>query len=411
MFTTVDQVKTIITNFLTKTGRGGFITGTVSSVNPLKIQINARLEITEENLYISDNCIGLSINDDASIREPLAVGDGVVLITRPSTTDGTKYILLDRIQSYSTNKNASLPVSSDLENGGTINGDLNIDGNVNVSSILTTKSLVVNNNGKIEKNSDMLFMENLIAKSRIALIDASGNFVFYDTSNASNHIVRMRVYKSTGSIELPTGGFYCQSAGFDWDPGRTLARIYNAANGGWLGVGGSGIPQSSLGRIVVSLNQNIANLNAAGSYLEVTRSDGIAFGCNWWQSDTRLKKNIEEYTDAERGLKTIMKIEPISFDWKETDEHIDLGLSANQLELIQEDLILKIEQGEDSPLYDEEEPFIRQINESALITELVLAVQQQQTMINCQTEQMSELKSGIELLKKEIEILKGDVNG
>lgn len=119
MFTTVEQVKKIITNFLNKTGRGGFMTGVVSSISPLKIQVGARLEVPEENLYITDNCIGLTINlkhdhqdiDDSKalqngvvLRKALSIGDGVLLLCRPNTLDGTKYIVLDRIQPYSTTR-------------------------------------------------------------------------------------------------------------------------------------------------------------------------------------------------------------------------------------------------------------------------------------------------------------------
>ncbi|EYE88262.1 hypothetical protein Q428_08665 [Fervidicella metallireducens AeB] len=113
MFTTVEQVKKIITNFLNNTGRGGFMTGVVSSISPLKIKAGARLEIPEENLYITDNCIGLvinlrhkhnysegALNDGVVLREALQVGDGVLLLCRPRTVDGTKYIVLDRIQPY-----------------------------------------------------------------------------------------------------------------------------------------------------------------------------------------------------------------------------------------------------------------------------------------------------------------------
>lgn len=113
MFTTVEQVKKIITNFLNKTGRGGFMTGVVSSISPLKIKAGARLEIPEDNLYITDSCIGLVINlrhkhnyseealkNKVILRQSLKVGDGVLLLCRPSAADGTKYIVLDRIQQY-----------------------------------------------------------------------------------------------------------------------------------------------------------------------------------------------------------------------------------------------------------------------------------------------------------------------
>lgn len=88
-----------------KTGRGGFLTGTISAVSPLKIRINQRLEISETNLYVTENCIGLkgahsSTGAKCQIRKPLAVGDGVLLLCRPASDEGSKYVLLDRIQPF-----------------------------------------------------------------------------------------------------------------------------------------------------------------------------------------------------------------------------------------------------------------------------------------------------------------------
>lgn len=103
MFVTVEQVKQIVNSLLDKQGRGGFLTGTVSSINPMKIRINSRLELSAASLYITDSCIGIDIiseNGRGTVREPLKVGDGVLLLCRPATLDGTKYIILDRIQEY-----------------------------------------------------------------------------------------------------------------------------------------------------------------------------------------------------------------------------------------------------------------------------------------------------------------------
>lgn len=111
MFTTVEQVKEIVTQMLTKTGRGGFLTGTVTSTGPLKIRVSPRLEIGEADLYITENCIGCTgihsyTGATCYIRDPLRSGDGVLLISRPSSIDGVKYILLDRIQPYKGTRNA-----------------------------------------------------------------------------------------------------------------------------------------------------------------------------------------------------------------------------------------------------------------------------------------------------------------
>lgn len=127
MFVTVEQCKQIISNFLGHSGRGGFMTGVVTAVAPLAIVAEDRLPITAADLYVTDSCIGLSVNlahahryedtDEAKpttktsesalqngvvLRRALQVGDGVLLLCRPDNIDGVRYILLDRIQPYST---------------------------------------------------------------------------------------------------------------------------------------------------------------------------------------------------------------------------------------------------------------------------------------------------------------------
>ncbi len=109
-FITVEQCKQIVKNYLAASGRGGFLTGKVLSVAPLKIELESGLQLTAADLYITDHCNGIAINlkhdhggtealqDGVVIRRGLAPGDGVLLIARPATRDGQQYILLDRIQ-------------------------------------------------------------------------------------------------------------------------------------------------------------------------------------------------------------------------------------------------------------------------------------------------------------------------
>lgn len=99
MLVDVDQCKRIIRAYLDHTGRGGFQTGTVSSVSPLKVKLSEKLELESDDFYITDNCIGLQ-HGDSVYRSPLKSGDGVLLLCRPAGNDGVKYILLDRIQPY-----------------------------------------------------------------------------------------------------------------------------------------------------------------------------------------------------------------------------------------------------------------------------------------------------------------------
>jgi len=124
MFTTVGQVKQVIQGYMQNSGRGGFLTGVVKSVAPLAIEAE-KMTLTEESLYITDSCIGLimhyrhdhtdsmggktdkQLQDDVILREPFKPGDGVLLLARPDTVDGVKYIVLDRIQPYQEKREVS----------------------------------------------------------------------------------------------------------------------------------------------------------------------------------------------------------------------------------------------------------------------------------------------------------------
>ncbi len=114
-FITVEQCKRIISKYLHHSGRGGFMTGTILSVEPLTIRVEDRLTVTEEDLYITENCIGLimhfkhdhkgkvppDLKNDVIVFRPFEPGEGVLLLCRPGHADkGEKYILLDRIQPY-----------------------------------------------------------------------------------------------------------------------------------------------------------------------------------------------------------------------------------------------------------------------------------------------------------------------
>lgn len=107
MFVTVNQCKKVIMNYLDYTGRGGFRTGTVESTSPLRIKLNDKLVLDEDDFYTTDNCIGLKTNGKI-LRPALKAGDGVLLIYRPGNLNGVKYILLDRIQSYTAERSITV---------------------------------------------------------------------------------------------------------------------------------------------------------------------------------------------------------------------------------------------------------------------------------------------------------------
>ena len=130
--------------------------------------------------------------------------------------------------------------------------------------------------------------------------------------------------------------------------------------------------------------------NDVGSYLHVNTSVG-AFGIDWWASDTKLKENISPTEIT--ALDKLNQIEMIQFDWNgklgRNKSHVDLGLSANQLETIIPEAVFEVKQPEDN-----EFNYIKQINENTLISYCIKSIQ--------------ELSAEIENLKEEIKNLKGE---
>ena len=115
-----------------------------------------------------------------------------------------------------------------------------------------------------------------------------------------------------------------------------------------------------------------------GNYIHVNTSSG-AYGVSWWASDTRLKKNIYP-TKVNNALDKINQIDFIEFDWKdESKGHVNIGLSANQLEEIIPEAVFMVEQ--DKNLYDVEYDSIRQINDNVIDVYALKAIQELSTKI------------------------------
>ncbi|HUM51103.1 MAG TPA: tail fiber domain-containing protein [Chitinophagales bacterium] len=109
-------------------------------------------------------------------------------------------------------------------------------------------------------------------------------------------------------------------------------------------------------------------------------------------SDFRLKKNIQSIS---YGLKEILKIRPVSYQWKDNDRS-DLGFIAQEIKEILPDIVMESKDSMNTLL----------MNYNGVIPVLVKAVQEQQTQIETQNEIMEKQAILLELLRKEIEALK-----
>lgn len=129
-----------------------------------------------------------------------------------------------------------------------------------------------------------------------------------------------------------------------------------------------------------------------GSYMEVNTSSGLK-GITWWDSDEKLKKNIEK--SEVNALDVIKDIEHYSFDWKdESRGSIKLGYVAQQLEEVEESFALKIKQKDGDYTY--------QIDDTHLIPYITKAIQELYSENMSMKNEIQELKSIVSELSKKI---------
>jgi len=101
-------------------------------------------------------------------------------------------------------------------------------------------------------------------------------------------------------------------------------------------------------------------------------------------SDQRLKQNI---VNAPSALSKINSVQVRSFDWKETGNHVDFGVIAQELEQVAPEAVTQGEDGENG--------FVKRfwgVDTSALVPAMIKAIQEQQAII-------TDLKSRIEALE------------
>lgn len=127
--------------------------------------------------------------------------------------------------------------------------------------------------------------------------------------------------------------------------------------------------RSSSGWVICSGNDSVANGNRQAGYIEWTTDIG-AVGTNYFVSDVRLKDNVAPSVQSSADL--INQIDFIQFDWKPesgNEGHVDVGVSAQQL------------QGIDARLVNELSDGGLMVNEPALVTHMAKALQEALTKI------------------------------
>lgn len=127
------------------------------------------------------------------------------------------------------------------------------------------------------------------------------------------------------------------------------------------------IPQTSMNNSTAIKQMVVAKPNESGSYMEIRNIAGKAWGISVWQSDQRLKSNIQSPTQD--ALATINQLQIRQFDWKSDNVHEDFGLVAQEVEQVLPNAVFKV-----GDYY--------QIKDSGLIPVLIGAVQKLSNKVN-----------------------------
>ena len=170
-----------------------------------------------------------------------------------------------------------------------------------------------------------------------------------------------------------------------WCSGSINADSYIAADGSMSCY--NGCP------VIYSPNKNVLALNMGSSdkhpyYLEITTTWsnqwGYAWGVDVWASDTKLKKNIVE--TQKTAIDKINLINFVEYDWK-NGGHVELGVSANQIEKIIPEAIMDIKQPDDNKYNN-----LKNISTSVMTTYALKAIQEQQEIIEKLEQRIKELE-------------------
>lgn len=237
--------------------------------------------------------------------------------------------------------------------GGTLTGVLSIKSQ---TSILTeTGSTIrlseINSNGSETVGVQITTNGILVVNNTAGGINAQNNYLVTG-NNVHQHLTANYLPKTNGIVK---GTLYWENTDWEYTRGLGITDFRDARSWGQ-------------------------------SYLYVGTKNG-AFSIAWTASDEALKKNIKK--SREEALNKIQEIDFIEYDWKnEKLGHVDLGISANQLENIIPGAVFHVKQPEDS-----EHEYIRNLNSQELTIYALKGIQELYDIVLAQREIIEQLRN------------------
>jgi hypothetical protein len=121
-------------------------------------------------------------------------------------------------------------------------------------------------------------------------------------------------------------------------------------------------------------------------------------------SDMRLKQNVQ---DIQYGLKEIMNLHPVSFEWTDRPEYgLKLGLLAQEVQQVISEVVVDstFERKEGTDVLIKSPAAVLGINYSDLIPVLIKGMQEQQEQLSIKDTRISELETRVHQM--EVRMLK-----
>lgn len=354
--------------------------------NPLKIYLDQSTgklykpkKTSVENPFFWYNFASLElITDELSSQIEQAVGSIVLKVDANGRIvevaltgdpkDGTTFTVLADNISLSASEVIDMLTNGDINLTGkniTITSDnFNVDSdgnmsckNATVNGDITAQTLWVN------EKITMMAGEEVANMIRMAYSSMAGPSLLLGFDSLPYAYMNTDVFQVRGEL-------YCGGPIY-WGSNNVLYSINNATHG-------------------TIQYFTLTESKAKGVYIHVQTSL-TAYGITIWASDTKLKKNINP--TEETALDKINQIEFIQFDWKSNDSHVDLGVSANQLEDVIPQAVYDVEQSEESE-YDS----LKNVDNGVMTTYALKAIQEQQEIIENQQKEIDELKKSVSFL-------------
>lgn len=228
------------------------------------------------------------------------------------------------------------------------------------------------------------WLYTLIALGIVIIFSVGVYASFGNTPNPGHPVSQLQTCSEDGKILKMSGGAWicAEDVNTDYCVGGTCGGSLTVTGG--LSVSGGNIALSGGNRYIGTtsnhrldlrtnnkIEMSITNGGSVGigttspSYKLEINGDVGATGFYYTSSDRNLKENIFVLEDA---LSNLMKLEGVSFNWKETGKS-SIGLIAQDVREVYPELVFEKENGELSVAY------------ASLVTVLIEAVKEQQSQI------------------------------